>query len=288
MNKEKTLTLSAMAGIAVLLAAVAAVCMTLALDGAFTPALGYFVKDAPAAAMLYCTFILSVVLGIAAWICFRTTRIRSVPMPGFTKASAGLVLLTLLWRTAETFLQLWQSSASATVVAHKTLMISGAALGILFLLELICELFLPRAQNHPLVALSAFFPPFYIATQLFLLYFDENMATNGSVKILYQLMYVAFMLMYTAQAGLRLGRSKMLPRYLFCLCTATALGGGISASALACFVANIPGHRLTLSQTAFCLAVSLYALTLLLALLRVPRDGWSVTEKPSKQKSITK
>lgn len=281
MNKEKTLTLSALAGTAVLLAAVAAVCMTLALDGAFTPALGYFVKGAPTVALLYCAFLLSAVLGIAAWLCFRKNRIAGgLPTPGFAKAPAVLVLFTLLWRTEESLLQLWQSSAA---VAHKTLMIAGTVLGILFVLELICELFFSRSKESPLAALSTFFPPFYIATQLFLLYFDEDMATNGSVKIIYQLMYVAFMLMYTAQAGLLLGRGKMLPRYLCCLCIVASLGGGISASALSCFIANIPGHRLTLAQIAFCLAVSLYALVRLLALLRVPRDGWSVASKSSKE-----
>ena len=111
-----------------------------------------------------------------------------------------------------------------------------------------------------------------------LLYLDETVALNSPVKVIYQLMYIAFMLLFTAQTGLLLGKGAIFPRYVFCLIAAAVLAGSVSISALLCAVAGVQGHTLSPAQILFSLAGSIYALCQLFSAASAAAQ-WTEEEK---------
>ena len=104
------------------------------------------------------------------------------------------------------------------------------------------------------------------------------MALNSPVKVIYQLMYIAFMLLFTAQTGLLLGKGAIFPRYVFCLIAAAVLAGSVSISALLCVAAGVQGHTLSPAQILFSLAGSIYALCQLFSAASAAAQ-WTEEEK---------
>ena len=82
-----------------------------------------------------------------------------------------------------------------------------------------------------------------------------------------QFSLICFMLMFTAETGISLGRGNIFPRWLGTLCISTAVGGvgGIGSLALCLAGINFPG--ITLCDAAMMTAFALYAF---LRLISVP------------------
>ncbi len=240
---------------AVLLALLGAFFMFLGLSSDFAPSLGYFNKGSLPAILLYAALAVGVALGAFSWILFRRTQPTKADReePICTKAAGFLLIAALLWCTVEDLLHI------SRTLSHWGLVLFADLFALLFIISLACDMGPGSLRKGPLAAFSSFFPPFYTAAQLFLLYFDETMATNSPIKIIYQLMYIAFMLTFTARAGLLLERKSIFPRYIFSLICAAVLGGAVSVSALLCTFTGTPGHHLSLSRILLGLAVALYA-----------------------------
>lgn len=265
METNKKTSLVYIACSAVFLALLGAFLMLLALASDFTPSLGYFNNGSVKAALLYAVLAAGVALGVFAWIFLRRIRLSdpALPMPIYTKAASMLLLAALLWHTGDDLLGIMRTAAG---VPYWGLVLLSDLLALLFIVSLVCDMGPDKVRGGSLAAFSGFFPPFYAAAQLFLLYFDETIATNSPIKIIYQLMYIAFMLLFTAQTGLSLGRKTIFPRYVFTLICSISLGGTVSVSALLCSITGTQGHSLHLSQGFFCFAVTVYALCRLLSL----------------------
>ncbi|MBS5724583.1 MAG: hypothetical protein KHW59_02245 [Clostridiales bacterium] len=261
-NKKSSLIYVACA--AILLTLLGAFSMFVALSTDFTPSLGYFSTGSIKAALLYITLAAGVALGIFAWIFLRRVRLSDsmLPTPVYTKIVSVLLMAALLWHTGDDLVGIFRRG---NTIAYWGLVLLCDLFALLFIVSLLCNMGADDVRRGPLSAFSSFFPPLYTAGQLFLLYLDETVAVNGHMKIIYQLMYISFMLLFTAQTGLLLGRKTIFPRYIFCMVCAVVLGGTISISALLCAITGIQGHNLLPSQILLCFAVTAYALCQLIS-----------------------
>ena len=246
---------------ATLLAFLGAFLMFIALSKDFSPPLGYFSKDSLSAALLYAVLACGVLLGIFSWIYFRRSKqiVVSNAAPLYTQVAGGFLIAALLWCTGEDLMHMHRTSP------YWGLILFADLLALFFIVFLGCSMGSQSLRSGPLSAFSSFFPPLYAVTQLFLLYFDETVATNSPIKIIYQLMYIAFMLAFTAQAGLLLEHTSIFPRYIFSFICSAVFGGVVSVSALLCILTNTPGHNLSYARILFCCAVTVYAFCRLLS-----------------------
>lgn len=264
MEPNKKTSLLYVACAAILLALLGAFSMFVALASDFTPSLGYFSSGSIKAALLYITLAVGVALGIFAWIFLRRVRLSepTLPTPVYTKTASVLLIAALLWHTGDDLLGIFRRG---NTTSHWGLVLLCDLFALFFIVSLLCDMGTDDVRCGPLAAFSSFFPPLYTAGQLFLLYLDETVAINGHMKIIYQLMYIAFMLFFTAQTGLLLGRKTIFPRYIFCMVCTVVLGGTVSISALLCAIAGVQGHNLLPSQILLCFAVTAYALCRLIS-----------------------
>lgn len=247
---------------AALLALLGSFFMFLGLSSDFTPSLGYFATGSLPAILLYAALTAGVVLSAFSWIYLRRTQPKPSghEAPACTKVAGVLLMVVLLWCTGDDLLHI------SRTLSHWGLVLTADLFALLFIVSLACDMGPISLRKGPLAAFSSFFPPFYTATQLFLLYFDVTFATNSPIKIIYQLMYIAFMLTFTARAGLLLERKSIFPRYIFSLICAAVLGGTVSVSALLCVFTGVSGHHLSLSRILLCFGITLYAFCQLFAL----------------------
>ena len=272
-KNKKTILAYLLCG-AVLLAVLGAFCMSLAIVSDYSSKLGYFERGSVKAGLLYAVLAASVVLAAGSWLLFRKTvpeRSR-IPTPMYTKIVSGVLIIALLWHMGTTLLSLFHAGTSSSQhywghpLPYWCLLLSSNIFALLFILYLICDIAPGKARNSSLAVCSSFFPPFYAAAQLFIIYFDENSATNSPVKIIYQLMYISFMLFLTATAGLSLGRKSVFCRYLFSLIFTVIIGGTVSISAILGLVTETPGYNMAPSQLACCFGMTAYALCRFLSL----------------------
>lgn len=264
---------------AALLALLGAFFMFLGLSRDFTPSLGYFEKGSLPAILLYATLTVGVGLGAFSWMYFHRTRPvqSSHEAPFCTKAAGAFLIAVLLWCSGEDLLHISRS------LSHWGLVLIADLFALLFIASLACDMGPSSLRSGPLAAFSSFFPPFYTAAQLFLLYFDVTFATNSPIKIIYELMYIAFMFTFTARAGLLLQRKSIYPRYVFSLICAVVLGGTVSVSALLCIFTGIPGHHLSLSRILLSLSITVYALCQLFALATENTEKEAPTAENTKE-----
>ena len=96
------------------------------------------------------------------------------------------------------------------------------------------------AATTPIVSLLSFAPVIYCAISVLYLYFDQAVAVNSPAKLICQLTYLSFMLVFCAETGLSLGRGNLYSRYLFALCCGVAIGGAGAVSALAVTLTGAP------------------------------------------------
>ncbi len=261
MERNKKTSLIYMICAATLLAFLGAFFMFIALSKDFSPSLGYFEKGSLSAILLYAVLACGVLLGFFSWIFFRSSKQITVRNAAtvYTKTAEGFLIAALLWCTGEDLVHIHRT------LPYWGLILFADLLALFFILFLGCSIGPESLRSGPLAAFSSFFPPLYAVTQLFLLYFDETVATNSPIKIIYQLMYIAFMLAFTAQTGLLLGHKSILPRYIFALICSAVLGGIVSVSALLCILTNTPGHNLSYARILFCCTVTVYAFCRLLS-----------------------
>ena len=261
-NKKSSLIYVACA--AILLALLGAFSMFVALASDFTPSLGYFNSGSLKAALLYITLTAGVALGVFVWIFLRRVRLSEpmLPTPVYTKTASVLLIVALLWHTGDDLFGIFRTGGN---YPYWGLVLFCDLFALLFIVSLLCDMGPDDVRHGSLAAFSSFFPPLYTAGQLFVLYLDETVAINSPMKIIHQLMYISFMLLFTAQTGLLLGRKTIFPRYVFCLVCTIVLGGTVSISALLCAIAGVQGHNLQPAQILLCFAITAYALCRLIS-----------------------
>ena len=251
---------------AVLVALLGAFCMFLAIVGDYSPELGYFDKGSVKAGVLYAVLTIGVILAAVSWFLFRKSipENAGIPSPIYTTIVSAALILTLLWQTATDLLHV---PSNNPLLPHWSLILASDLLALVFILYLICDSAPKKIRQSPLAVCLSFFPPLYAATRLFIIYLDLTFAANSPVKVLYQLMYITFMLFLTGTAGLSLNRGSVFPRYVFSLICTIAISGAVSVSAVLGLVTGTPGYNMNPSQIAFCFIMTVYALCRLLTLV---------------------
>ena len=243
-NKKSSLIYVACA--AIFLALLGAFSMFVALASDFTPSLGYFSTGSIKAALLYITLTAGIALGIFVWIFLRRICLAdasALPMPIYTKVTSVLLMAALLWHTGDDLFGIFRTGGN---YPYWGLVLFCDLFSLLFIISLLCNMGPNDVLLHgsPSRFFQLFFPLFRpLGSYLFYIWV-QTVATNSRMPIIYQLMYISFMLLFTAQTGLLLGRKTIFPRYVFCLVCTIVLGGTVSISALLCAVAGIQGQAI--------------------------------------------
>ena len=252
-----------------------AFCAALALFGAFclyfgvkseyNPALGYFDKGSVFAAAVYLSLALGAAAGIVSWVLFARLKCADKPIPQknvLTVISCVLISAGIAADCIEDAVEFFGAVSVKYSYMHYIMWILGAAAAVLML---VCAV--PGKSNNPVHSLGYFAAPLFLASKILIIYFDRSVAVNSPAKMISQFSLICFMLMFTAETGISLGRGNIFPRWLGTLCISTAVGGvgGIGSLALCLAGLNFPG--ITLCDAAMMTAFALYAF---LRLISVP------------------
>lgn len=252
-----------------------AFCAALALFGAFclyfgvkseyNPALGYFDKGSVFAAAIYLSLALGAAAGIVSWALFARLKCADKPIPQknvLTVISCVLISAGIAADCIEDAVEFFGAVSVKYSYMHYIMWILGAAAAVLML---VCAV--PGKSNNPVHSLGYFAAPLFLASKILIIYFDRSVAVNSPAKMISQFSLICFMLMFTAETGISLGRGNIFPRWLGTLCISTAVGGvgGIGSLALCLAGINFPG--ITLCDAAMMTAFALYAF---LRLISVP------------------
>ena len=252
-----------------------AFCAALALFGAFclyfgvkseyNPALGYFDKGSVFAAAVYLSLALGAASGIVSWVLFARLKCADKPIPQknvLTVISCVLISAGIAADCIEDAVEFFGAVSVKYSYMHYIMWILGAAAAVLML---VCAV--PGKSNNPVHSLGYFAAPLFLASKILIIYFDRSVAVNSPAKMISQFSLICFMLMFTAETGISLGRGNIFPRWLGTLCISTAVGGvgGIGSLALCLAGINFPG--ITLCDAAMMTAFALYAF---LRLISVP------------------
>lgn len=200
-----------------------AVCLFLGIAGEYDDAMGYFNVGSVFAPVVYCVLGAGVVLGLAGAVLFRRYSAPDEVLPNNTVTVAGSVV-ACLGILATTFAD----------IASYTGVYAGNIMGITLLswvLSFLCvasiavnAFFSKKGTVKPWISLLSFSTVFFCAVKVLILYFDQHVAVNSPVKLICQLCYLSYMLVFTAQTGLSLGRGRVFPRYIFTLCASAVAG----------------------------------------------------------------
>lgn len=252
-----------------------AFCAALALFGAFclyfgvkseyNPALGYFDKGSVFAAAIYLSLALGAAAGIVSWALFARLKCADKPIPQknvLTVISCVLISAGITADCIEDAVEFFGAVSVKYSYIHYIMWILGAAAAVLML---VCAV--PGKSNNPVHSLGYFAAPLFLASKILIIYFDRSVAVNSPAKMISQFSLICFMLMFTAETGISLGRGNIFPRWLGTLCISTAVGGvgGIGSLALCLAGINFPG--ITLCDAVMMTAFALYAF---LRLISVP------------------
>ncbi len=252
-----------------------AFCAALALFGAFclyfgvkseyNPALGYFDKGSVFAAAIYLSLSLGAAAGIVSWVLFARLKCADKPIPQknvLTVISCVLISAGIAADCIEDAVEFFGAVSVKYSYIHYIMWILGAAAAVLML---VCAV--PGKSINPVHSLGYFAAPLFLASKILIIYFDRSVAVNSPAKMISQFSLICFMLMFTAETGISLGRGNIFPRWLGTLCISTAVGGvgGIGSLALCLAGINFPG--ITLCDAAMMTAFALYAF---LRLISVP------------------
>ena len=113
-------------------------------------------------------------------------------------------------------------------------------------------------EKKPAFSLTGLFPALMCAFALLRVYFDSNEPLNSPLKIYQIVMLVTFMLYFTAESGISIGRPKMSRKFTFASLTAISIGGMISISRVASRVADVDTFNFNMVIESFRLILWLY------------------------------
>lgn len=199
-------------------------------DAGFDADLGYFNADNVYVYVLYAVLAAGVVAGIVLWIAER----KQVPVNRALPGSAVVSVMAVLCGIGMIASSVPGFAAKFGTAPEEYDVISYVSYGLSVLAAV--SLFITAARGRKEatapVCVMAFFPALFFASKVLVEYFDRDVAVNSPVKILTQIVFISFMLMFTAEAGLILGRGQIYSRYLFVLSASAVLGGAAGLGAL--------------------------------------------------------
>lgn len=277
MDKNKVIRIYCFFALSLIIGLFGAVCLYLAVFGEYNDGMGHFTVDSFFAPVVYACLVAGPVVGVAGWILFRKDKAPDKALPGniFVKAASGVAAATILYSTVAEMMSyngaVGFKPGGVTVVSWIFSVLAAASLVFSGILS-------GSGRVKPLVSLLAFAPALYCATEVLNLYFDQSVAVNSPVKLICQLSYLSYMLVFTAEAGLSLGRGKIFPRYIFTLCAAVAVGGCASVAALVVAVSDVNCTAMVGADTVAKLGLFLYSCARFASAPKIEIEAESVPE----------
>ncbi len=260
MERNKKIQIYCLFAASLFLGLFGAVCLYLGVLGEYNDAMGYFSADSIFAPVAYICMLAGPVFGIVGWVIFRKSEAVDKALPGsiFTKIasciSAALILYSVFCDIT--------AKLNEAVVSFGAREILYIVMAVLAAASLVVGIFSKKdAATAPMASLLSFTPVIYCAISVLYLYFDQGVAVNSPAKLICQLTYLSFMLLFCAETGLSLGRGKIYSRYLFALCCAAAIGGAGAVSSLAVTLTGAPCAAFTGVDSFVKAGLFLYACT---------------------------
>ncbi|MBQ4066577.1 MAG: hypothetical protein IJD22_02915 [Clostridia bacterium] len=256
-----------------------AVCLYMGLGSEYNDAMGHFNVGSLFAPVVYCCIAAGPILGIAGWVLFAKGSLPDRPLPR-TVTSKAVSIIAAALVSLSSVLEL-SSNINGIPGSATTLAKISSVLGLALAAYLIVSAFTGKdnAPRSALVSLLGFCAVIYCATKVLLLYFDQSVAVNSPLKLICQLNYLSYMLALTAQTGLTLGRGRLLPRYIFALCTAIAVGGTGAIAAVAVRFTNVQCSAFAGEESFAKIGLFIYMCVQLVMLTRADADFTSPQKK---------
>ncbi len=262
--KQKSKFTTFIAVLCLLLASAGAALLYLCGKNHFDAGLGYFNPGSGIVTALYGVLALGIIAGILIWLESKpnASAVRALPSSICTPAFSVLCGAAVLYFTVTDLLYVTATAADEYIIVTY----------ISWVLAIPCAAWLllsagdSGAGREPRVlqCFLGFFPPLYFASLVLVDYFDRTVAVNSPVKVIFQITFISFMLMFTAEAGLSLGRGTIFPRYQFILCCAAVFGGTLGIGGLILYAVSCP-FPVSLKTSVLCIAGTVYALGRLFA-----------------------
>lgn len=257
MKRNKTLTVYILGAFCAVAALFGALCIYLGAKTEYNPALGYFERDSVFAPALYVTLALCAAAAIAAWVLFARTKAADKPIPqkrNLTVVSFGLIGIVIAADFIEDIVYYFGTVTVKYAYMHYFMWILGAVAAAFMV---ICAV--SGKSNDPKHSIGYFTVPLFLAAKILIVYFDRSVAVNSPVKMLIHVSLICFMLMFTAEAGISLGRGNIFPRWIFTLVISLSIGGACGIGALAVNITGINFPGITVCDAAMITAFALYA-----------------------------
>ena len=254
MKSNKSLLYCTAAGIGA--GALAAVMLFLGGKNEFESDIGYFVKGSVFAAVLYIALAVGCALGVLSWVLHRKQTLNNRVLPGTFMMPALSVLCGAAVIALTVSNILYYDSAAPdkfAVIRYISYLLSVPAAA-----ALVMSAFSRGKAPSALSCLLGFFTPLFFASKVLVDYFDHSTAVNSPVKIICQITYIAFMLLFTAEEGISLGRGRIYPRYLLTLFASVAFGFSAGLGGLILYFSGV-SFPISLEDSVLFLCTSLYA-----------------------------
>ncbi len=228
MKKSKKMLVLIFAICSVVIAAAGGVLLTWAIAGEYDVTIGHFDADAVLAPVSYGIMAAGVVLAAVLAVLSGKSKIKSGKNAGVFLSFSSVFAAILLF--ASVIFGFFGSSVSVDS-GYNVFMWLSNILGIAGAVSLFIFALSGSYRTGTGNVLS-FCLPIYFIMRTLILYFDKTVAINSPVKVITQIAFIVFALFTTFDAGVYVGKEKMLPRYLFGCVAAVTVGGTVSLAAL--------------------------------------------------------
>lgn len=275
MNSRKMLV-PVMAIVSVCLAALGFALILLASITEYDVSIGHFANKSVFAPLAYAVCVIGVIAAAACAFLCRGSRLSHGKNAGvFLSFASALSAILMLASVVLTFVEkVSDNSIPGTAVNLGTVHYLSMLFGVLGSAALVLFVFYGSYRTRASQVLSFCIPVYFIFETL-IQYFDKTTAINSPLKVLVQLAFVSYAVFTTFDAGVYIGREKILPRYVFACMAAVVVGGSVSLAALVCQF--VRPQCFTLSVVESCMACAFF----LLAAAKLHHIAFSI--KPEKK-----
>ncbi|MBR6650483.1 MAG: hypothetical protein IKL36_03640 [Clostridia bacterium] len=277
MNSKKMLV-PVMAIVSVCLAALGFAFLLIAALTEYDVSIGHFENKAIFATLAYAVCIIGVIAAAVCAFLVRGNRISRGKNAGiflsFTSALSAILMLACVVLTFVDNIIAQEAAIPGTAMNMGMVHYLSMLTGVLGGAALVLFVFYGSYRTNISQILS-FCIPVYFVFETLIQYFDKTTAINSPLKILVQLAFVSYAVFTTFDAGVYIGKEKILPRYVFSCMAAVVIGGSVSLATLVCQFVSPQSFGISVVES--CLACSLF----LLAAAKLHHIAFSI--KPEKK-----
>ncbi len=273
MNSKK-MTIPVIAIISAIIAALGFVLVLLAALLEYDISIGHFVENAVFAPSAYAVCIIGIIVAIvSAFLCKGSRLSRGKNAGVFLSFASALSAILMLASVVLTFVENVSSSYGG-ISEFGTVHYLNMLFGLLGSAALILFVFYGSYRTNISQILSFCIPVYFIFETL-IQYFDKTTAINSPLKIFVQIAFVSYAVFTTFDAGVYIGKKKILPKYIFACVSSVVIGGSVSLATLVCQFARPQCFEISVVES--CMSCAFF----LLAAAKLHHIAFSI--KPEKK-----